>query len=501
MANRRKVAIIGGGISGLSLAYKLLSQNHGYIFDITIFELTDRLGGNAHTLPINLYENQAKKEKETNYKRWADMGVNDFNMASYPKTVELMQEVGYIGDPEKYFEQYALEDTCAYGSLDGKVTYTDDGKFNTAASKSLQKEISRFKKEAPRDVSNRKYNYYSVERYVREKGYSEDFIYNNLYSRINGMYFCNGSPGEMPFVGIMHYYILQEGFKAGKEPEPKRCYFKGGSSSWIAMLEQKIKEFGGDKINIQKGVKVSIDSACFDKKNPAIIIGSKRVEFDNIVIATPADEAIHLFSDISKVPNELVRILASFNYAPATSVCHSDARVFQPNQRSWRTYNIHVYDFKNDVSGPYTISYVENRHQNDINNKTYPEYQSVEYPQMFVSLNPAVFPEENTIFSSNGLRNKAIAKFKHQKLTLEGLIGQRDLAEIQGKNGLYFCNGFALGAGLHEECILLSEHIMQRLCGIETPENMHYDPFARIEDGADAESMGAPSYIRDAIFS
>ncbi len=502
MANKKvkKVAIIGGGISGLSLAYKLLTQNYGYKFEITVYENSSRLGGNAHTLPIDLDENS--KNPNPNSIRWADMGVNDFNMASYPKTVELMQQVGYIDNPDDYYANYALEDSCAYGSLDGSVIYTDDGQFNTSASKSLQAEIERFKKEAPQDVSDRKYSYYSVERYAREKKYSDDFIYNNLYARINGMYFCNGAPGEMPFVGVMHYYILQEGFNAITPPKPKRCYFKGGSSSWIDALKEQLEKLGGDNIikyiPVSKNNSITIETDCFEGDSPTlkIVIGGVKFyhTYDNIVISTHADDAIHLFEDKSKVPRELIRILASFNYAPATSVCHSDARVFQPNHNSWRTYNIHVYDFKNDVSGPYTINYIENRHQNDIKNKTNPGYNSCEYPKIFVSLNPSTFPNEKTIFNSSGIGNKAVAKFKHQKLTLESLMAQQDLAEIQGQHGLYYCNGFALGAGLHEECILLAEHIMQRLCNIETPENMHYDPFAPIKGSA------VPDYITRAIF-
>lgn len=40
-----RVAIIGGGVAGLSAAY-LLNQKH----QITLFEKDDRVGGNAHTL-------------------------------------------------------------------------------------------------------------------------------------------------------------------------------------------------------------------------------------------------------------------------------------------------------------------------------------------------------------------------------------------------------------------------------------------------------------------
>ncbi|MCB0619531.1 MAG: FAD-dependent oxidoreductase, partial [Saprospiraceae bacterium] len=40
-----KIAIIGGGVSGLSLAYHLESQK----IDFVLFEKEKQLGGNAHT--------------------------------------------------------------------------------------------------------------------------------------------------------------------------------------------------------------------------------------------------------------------------------------------------------------------------------------------------------------------------------------------------------------------------------------------------------------------
>jgi uncharacterized protein len=486
----KKIAIIGGGVSGLSTAYFLLSQssNENVQYEVQIYESTERIGGNAHTLPINLFP----KSNDAKYTRWADMGVNDFNMTSYKKTVELMKNVGYIIDEDDYFSKYALEDTCAYGNLDGSVTFTDDGDYNTETPPQILKDNDRFKIEAPKDVTNIHYKYYSVERYVLEKGYSQEFINDYLYARINGMYFCNGAPSEVPFLAVMHYYILQEGYNAKSTPTPKRCYFKGGSSAWIEMLYQKIIALSGNENIVLYNQNINVEVGCYHGK-PLCIYDLNAaspqdpIYFDYIIMANHADDAFHTFNLPNLLPDPLKRILSAFTYAPSTSVCHSDARVFQPNKNSWRTYNIHVYDFQNDLYGPYTINYVENRHQNDKSNAA---YNTSDYPQMFVSLNPAVFPNEKNIFDSNGINNQAKAKFKHQKLSLASLIAQDDLVKVQGLNNIYFCNGYALGAGLHEECIILANQLCDKINKPINAEHIYYDE----------HHPTAPDYIHNSVF-
>ncbi len=65
-----RIAIIGGGISGLVAAKTLaeLGYHNSYVF-----ELEPQLGGNSRTMPVVLGEEL----------RWADMGVNDYNTKTY----------------------------------------------------------------------------------------------------------------------------------------------------------------------------------------------------------------------------------------------------------------------------------------------------------------------------------------------------------------------------------------------------------------------------------
>ena len=73
-----KIAIIGSGISGNTLAY-YLNPHH----QITLFESNDRVGGHSHTHQINLF----------NQKISVDTGFIVFNKKTYPHFLKLLHEL------------------------------------------------------------------------------------------------------------------------------------------------------------------------------------------------------------------------------------------------------------------------------------------------------------------------------------------------------------------------------------------------------------------------
>ncbi|WP_236551418.1 FAD-dependent oxidoreductase [Billgrantia tianxiuensis] len=77
-----RIAIIGGGVSGLSLAYylqKLGCQKLGHEMarqiEVTLFERKASLGGNAETVWVDLGVRRHPGKPETPYRRWADLGA------------------------------------------------------------------------------------------------------------------------------------------------------------------------------------------------------------------------------------------------------------------------------------------------------------------------------------------------------------------------------------------------------------------------------------------
>ena len=77
--NKKNIAIVGSGISGLTTAY-LLSRKH----NITLFESNGYLGGHTATVDI-----------EKDHQQYAiDTGFIVFNNKTYPNFLKLLKEIG-----------------------------------------------------------------------------------------------------------------------------------------------------------------------------------------------------------------------------------------------------------------------------------------------------------------------------------------------------------------------------------------------------------------------
>ena len=78
-----RVAVIGGGVSGLVAAY-LLSRRH----EVTVFEAAAYLGGHTNTVPVSL----------GGVEYAIDTGFVVFNHRTYPRFTRLLDRLGVRED-------------------------------------------------------------------------------------------------------------------------------------------------------------------------------------------------------------------------------------------------------------------------------------------------------------------------------------------------------------------------------------------------------------------
>lgn len=507
------VAIIGGGISGLSVAYELVHDRR-FEGSIKIFEKSPTLGGNADTAEVILgYDHRTGKE----FKRFADMGVNDINLGSYDRTREAMKTIHYLKD----LHLRPLEDSVCFFSPDNREIWTKDlyliedqpgvvdmrFSLNADANKDLRVAEANFMSDAADDYDPVKKDPafwgLTVDQYVEEyrsrdtieDGLLDQLVRLFLKPRIAAMYFANDTgPGGMPMRGVMSYYRLQEGYEAsGEATEADRRYFVKGSQDWINALAEYLQEDDRVEIELKYEAKVEGDGAgrvrIHRRSEDSTFKLSEQEDFDVVVMAAHADHQLASFMPSADplLTSEMVEYLSRIEYSDSISIAHTFAGVLPANVDSWRTYNVMIRD--DHVQTPYQMTYVQNRHQNDRMSENYNVYG---LPIYFVSLNPEInIPDRFVLRTDDAERQrrldaspgympakvreavdagKAVSYFRHTVMTEFLLEVQDNLPRLQGMadGRVYFAGCWAIGAGLHEECFMQAEKVLDAMFGDPT---------------------------------
>lgn len=270
----RKLAVVGGGISGLSLAYYL--QND---FEVSVFE-KDKWGGKAYTQKVDGY--------------LMEEGVNGF-LSNSPKTLELCEEIGIkpIKANENSKIRYIYDDKL----IKIPLKPTDFIKSDILSWKGKLRVAMEIFVEPICDKEE------SVEEFATRR-LGREFTKRMMVPMLAGIYASTPEITSMDaaFPKLKkiecEYGSLFKGMiklKRGGQPSGELHSFEYGMSEFIEKLKEKTK-------------------AKFEKKEIKSLEELK--DFDKVVIATPAYDA----AEILKKHEKINKLLRKINYNPVTIV-------------------------------------------------------------------------------------------------------------------------------------------------------------------------------------
>ncbi len=404
-----KIAIVGSGISGLSLALALshqkAKQSEEKSFDITLFEKKKRLGGHSRTLTLR--DSQTKKNLAV------DTGFIVFNEKNYPELTKLFD----------YLQVASQESdmTFCYHSAEKKYNFNSDRLFQDRVNLlnprhyALLVKIFFFQRRARktwRDIADD----LSLAQWLDNMGASQDLRQRFIYPLGSAIW-------SMPIDKMNQYparYFAQFFFNHGLftiADQPQWRTVVGGSRVYVEKIKKYFLARGG---HVADGDGVMAAKKLANDKWRVTTEKGRELEFDKLVFACHTDQALQILANIAHPVKEFLRLI---EYKPSQVFTHRHAD-FMPNKKvAYACWNFF------EKFGTTTMSYWMN------------QLQSLQAKDnFFVTLNPAT--------NLPAYDDKTI--MEHPQYNLASRQAQEKIKSLQGVDNIYFCGAY-LGYGFHED--------------------------------------------------
>lgn len=397
-----KIAVIGGGISGLVAAWQLKE-----LAEVTLFEANDYIGGHTHTIDV----------RDGDQTHAVDTGFIVFNDWTYPNFIRLLDRLGVASQESDM--SFALADPASgYHYAAPKLSGLFSQKRNLVAPGHLRMiyDIFRFRTHGPAFLARAREEA-TLSEFFADGNYSQAFLNHYLVPMISAIWSAGcGSVGDLPARYFLHFF--QNHGLMNILDRPTWRVVKGGSRSYIEPL---LRDFR-DRVHANTPVRRI-------HRTPAEVTlelpDGSRPSFDHVVLGVHSDQALKLLDN----PTDLEReILGAIPYQANDVVLHTDTTILPPRRSAWASWNYRVAP---ETEHRAHLTYHMNR------------LQSLNTPRDYlVSLNQTELLDTS----------KQIGRYtySHPAYSTAAVRAQARHGEISGVNRTHYCGAY-WGFGFHED--------------------------------------------------
>lgn len=428
---RKRIAIIGGGISGLAAAY-YLSPHH----DVTVFEADNRLGGHARTVTAGLRGDQP-----------VDTGFIVFNYATYPNLTRLFSDLDV---------PVTRSDMSFGASIDGgRVEYGLGSLSGLLAQRrnlvrprfhGMVADILRFGKHAEAAAKD---DGKSIGELVEELKLGSWFRDYYLMPMCGAIWSTPvDDVDRFPARSLVRFF-RNHALLAGSGKH-QWWTVKGGSVEYVRRLQDSLRVRGVRIRNNAPAVGLTRDADGAD----LCIAGQDEQRFDEVILACHSDQALAILGADAR-PAERAH-LGAIRYQSNSAVLHRDPAQMPKRRACWSSWAYRSQD------GAIGVTYWMNRLQN-----------IPESDPLFVTLNPSSEIPEDMVYDRKD--------FAHPVFDGPALRAQRGLRDIQGENHTWFAGAYNRH-GFHEDGIASALRITRRLNPTQTEDSRNEPDFGGSEE-------------------
>ncbi|WP_033838658.1 NAD(P)/FAD-dependent oxidoreductase [Mesorhizobium loti] len=402
---RKKVAVIGSGISGAAAAWALRPDA-----DVTLYEASHRAGGHTATVDID-YDGTPIS---------VDTGFIVYNELAYPDLTALFSHLGVATHESDMGFSLSLDG----GKLEwcGSTLRTIFAQKRNVFSPGflwMLREILRFNKACIAERDSGTLGNVSIGDYLRTRGFSVGFRDNYLIPMAAAIWSTpRAKMLDYPAASFISFFENHR--LIDNDTRPVWRTVSGGSRNYL----QKLLAPLGSALRLSSPVKTMVRDAF----GITVWAGDDAPErFDNVIIAGHSDQALAMLGDASSVEEA---ILSAIPYRPNRVVLHRDPHLMPKRRAAWAAWNYLRCSCDRDEP-EVSVTYWMNR------------LQGIDAAKpLFVSLNPVVEPRPELVFGE--------WMFDHPQYDARALSAQARLDDIQGVRGTYFAGAWT-GHGFHED--------------------------------------------------
>ena len=411
----RKIAVIGGGISGMGAAYKMSKSDH-----VVLFEAEARLGGHARTVLAGRSGHQP-----------VDMGFIVFNYANYPSLTNLFEEL----------DVPVTKSNMSFGASvrGGRVEYalaSLDSMFaqrrNLLDPRFLRmcRDIFKFNSKGL-DIARG--SDLSIGEFLKVLGTGEWFKEYYLLP-LSGAIWSTPKEKIMDFPAASMMQFFENHALLSATGQHQWYTVQGGSVEYVRRLEARM---------LAKGVDIQLNApvSAVTRQNGQVSVtprGGVEEIFDEVIFATHSDDTLALLADARLHEKDLLGAIA---YQPNDVVLHCDTSVMPRSRKCWSSW---VYTERSgQASQQLDLTYWMNSLQ-----------PIPKDDPLFVTLNSTQSIREDFIYDQTTLR--------HPVYDAKALQAQKLIKLRNGENNTWFCGAW-MKHGFHEDGLSSALDVAEQL--------------------------------------
>lgn len=398
----RRIAVVGGGISGMSAAHMLADSNA-----VVLFEAEGRLGGHARTVMAGKNGDQP-----------VDTGFIVFNRVNYPHMVRLFEKLEVpVTESNMSFCASIDGGRIEYGLADLDTLFAQRKNLLNPRFLGMITDILRFNKHASKVAKPGMV----IRDLLAELG-TGDYFRDYYITPFSGAIWSTPTKGILDFPADAMIRFFENHALMSTTGQHQWYTVQGGSIQYVTRLHQAMVRQGVD-------IRLSSPIAGIKRIEGGVLIRSHGDEwelFDEVVMATHSDISLKLLADPTPVEQAA---LSAIRYQPNEAVLHCDASLMPKSRKTWSSW-----------------AYVEPKGGPG-------ERIDLTYWMNSLQPIPLTDPHFVTLNSNRAIREECIydsVTFEHPVYDTAALAAQSTIRAANGMQNTWFCGAW-MKNGFHED--------------------------------------------------